>query len=197
MTTELEHRQDLDLAGRAAAGEESAWREIYDASCQNLFGLLVYQTGDRDAAKDLLQETFVTAMRKLSHYRGQGPLGGWLRTIALRKSLDWKRSLMRQAKRKLALLAESDTESPAAEAPRFDTEREALDTALKSLSGKQRAALLLREYEQMSFAEIAETIGCSEPTARVHHHRAREAMRRRMGGSPDNAIADEMEGLRP
>ena len=176
MTTEQEHRQDLNLAGRAAAGEESAWREIYDATCQNLFGLLVYQTGDRDAAKDLLQETFVTAMRKLPDYRGQGPLGGWLRTIALRKSLDWKRGLMRQAKRKLALLAESETETPGPEAPRFEGEREALDEALKRLSGKQRAALLLREYEQMSFAEIAETIGCSEPTARVHHHRAREAI---------------------
>ena len=55
MTTESEHRQDVTLARRAAGGDESAWRELYDRSCQNLLNLLCFQTGDRDMAKDLLQ----------------------------------------------------------------------------------------------------------------------------------------------
>ncbi len=197
MTTEQNNRQDLELARRAQAGEESAWREIYETTYQGLFGLLCYQTGDRDAAKDLLQETYVTAMRKLPGYFGTGPLGGWLRSIALRKSLDWRRTLMRQARRKLAFAAEAPSEAPGPEPPRFDAERAAFAGALKKLSAKQRAALLLRELEELSFAEIAETLGCGEATARVHYHRARESMRRLLGTSPRSTLADEMEGSRP
>ncbi len=197
MTSESEHRQDLDRARRAFGGDERAWREIYDETCQPLFQLLAYQAGDRDAALDLLQETYVTALRKLDRYGGRGPLGAWLRRIALHKALDWRRSLASRARQALKLSAEADKEAPRRPGLHFDAEREAFTSALGRLSPKQRAALLLREVEGLDFAEIAEAIGCRESTVRVHLHRAKDSMKRLLSSGESPVFAEELEGWQP
>jgi RNA polymerase sigma-70 factor (ECF subfamily) len=79
---------DRELAERAARGDEISWRRIYENTCDRLFALLCYQVRDRDTARDLLQETYIQAYRHLHRYRGEAPLGVWLRTIAVRKALD-------------------------------------------------------------------------------------------------------------
>ena len=93
----MTHRQDQELARRAAQGDEGAWRAIYDETCQPLFNFLCFQAGDRELARDLLQETYLKALRHLDGYRGQGSLLSWLRGIALRLCLDWRRGLGRPA----------------------------------------------------------------------------------------------------
>jgi RNA polymerase sigma-70 factor (ECF subfamily) len=173
---------DRELARRAADGDERAWREIYERTCDRLFALLRYQIGDREEALDLLQETYLRAYRALLSYRGDAPLETWLRRIALRKAIDWKRTVLRRLKRTVALSETSATIDPPDHEIRSDAERAALDRALGALSSKQRAALLLREWEEWSFREIAETLGCDESTARVHHTRARARMRKLLGG---------------
>ncbi|MCP4547797.1 MAG: RNA polymerase sigma factor [bacterium] len=201
MKTEQEHRQDLTLAERAARGDQAAWREIYNETSDGLFNLLTWQTGDRDTARDLMQETYVKAMKSLEGFRGDGSLGGWLRTIAMRKCLDWRRSLVRQARKRLAVLIESSSTSEAPQLVRFSAEETDFRQALVELSPRQRASLLLREIEEISFAEIGEILGCGEATVRVHYHRAREAMRRILGdaacGAGNDDRVDEMEGMQP
>ncbi len=76
---------DRQLARDACEGDEAAWRRIYDQTHARLFNFLCYQTGDRDVARDLLQETYVVAFTRLDTYRGEGSLLGWLRKVALRK----------------------------------------------------------------------------------------------------------------
>ena len=56
-------RPDLDLARRAASGDEDAWREIYTSTREKLFSLLSYHIGNRDEALDVLQETYVGAVK--------------------------------------------------------------------------------------------------------------------------------------
>ena len=79
--------EDLDLARAATGGDEKAWRRIYDETNQQLYNFLCYQTGDRDAAHDLLQETYVAALRRLDGFRGQGTLLSWLRSVGLEESV--------------------------------------------------------------------------------------------------------------
>ena len=67
-------REDLQLARTASSGDAVAWRAIYDQTCQPLFNFLCSQTGDRDAARDLMQETYVTALNRLDSYQGHGTL---------------------------------------------------------------------------------------------------------------------------
>jgi RNA polymerase sigma-70 factor (ECF subfamily) len=190
------NRQDQQLAWSAAEGDERAWRKLYEMTYQPLFNFLCYQVGDRETAKDLLQETYVVALGKLRDYRGEGPLLGWLRTIALRRSLDWRRRLRQQ----LTLLQRLASETPvspgdAADA-RLDVQSEAFQAALARLSPRQRAALILRELEEQTFQEIALALGCNEATARVHYHRARAGMRRWLDTETIEGVADEMGGQR-
>jgi RNA polymerase sigma-70 factor (ECF subfamily) len=175
---------DRELAQRAAAGDEPAWREIFERTSDRLFALLRFQVGNREEALDLLQETYLGAFRRLSAYRGDAPIEVWLRRIAVRKAIDWKRTALRKLKRTVSLTETAVRVDPPAAEIHGDAERAALDSALRSLSSMQRAALLLREWEGWSFREIAGALGCNESTARVHHTRARARMRKLLGGQP-------------
>lgn len=185
---------ELELAQAAFHGDDTAWRRIYDDTCQPLFNFLCYQTGDRDAAKDLLQDTYVTALARLDSFRGEGTLLGWLRAVALRKCLDWRRQVSLRL-RKLNLFAwqnSSELDQNAEEA--FPGLGEGIQAALDRLSSRQRAALLLRELEDQSFAQIAAGLGCGEPTARVHYHRACRNMKVWLEESDDLVFGSGAEG---
>jgi RNA polymerase sigma factor (sigma-70 family) len=187
-------RMDLELAGRAAGGDEPAWREIYERTCDRLFALLCYQIGNRDEALDVLQETYLRAFDRLGEYRGDAPIEAWLRVIALRKAIDWKRTILRRWKRTVELtesLVRTAPSEPEFSGPR---ERRELERALATLSPHQRAALLLREWEGRSFREIAEALCCKEGTARVHHARACARMRKALKGGPVRFRAGQPEG---
>jgi RNA polymerase sigma-70 factor (ECF subfamily) len=171
-----------DLTERARQGDQASWRAIYESTCDRLFAFLCYQIGDRDEARDVLQETYLQAFRRLETYRGDAPLEVWLRAIALGRSRDWKRVILRRFKRTAKLTESSALVEPDIEQVQFDSEHVALYAALRELSHHQRAALLLREWEERSFREIAELLGCAESTARVHHARAREHMRAALRG---------------
>ena len=186
---------DLELARRAAEGSESAWREIYERTCDSLFSLLYYQVGNREEALDLLQETYLQALRRLCDYRNEAPIHAWLRVIALRKAIDWKRTALRRLKKTVLLTENLVKVDPPARDLRTRTESAALQGALASLSRLQRAALLLREWEGWSFREIARTLRCKESTARVHHTRARARLRKLLG-SRSPAPRTEKEGQR-
>lgn len=189
-----EHRQDRALARQAARGDNAAWREIYEATCQPLFNFLCYQVGERETAKDLLQDTYLSALQNLGRYRGEGSLLSWLRTIALRKCLDWRRSLWQRLTRTSqvphTLVAPESHRSDA----RLEVAGAAFQRALGRLSGQQRAALLLRELEDLSYPEIAATLGCREATARVHHLRARTKMKKMLADGEAPALAEDMGG---
>jgi RNA polymerase sigma-70 factor (ECF subfamily) len=173
---------DRELALEAAQGNETSWKRIFEATCDRLFSLLCFQTGDRDEARDLLQETYLQAFRALPGYRGEAPLESWLRAIAMRKAIDWKRGILRRMKRTVPLgdtgrnRDEAMRIAPKVEARSSISERTALRRALDRLSERQRAALLLREWDERTFREIAVVLGCNESTARVHHTRARQRM---------------------
>jgi len=170
-------QSDRDLSERARGGDSAAWRAIYDSTCDRLFSFLCYQIGDRDEARDILQETYLQAFRSLDGYRGDAPIAVWLRSIALGRSIDWKRVILRRLKRTAHLDESSARVEPEIQGVRFASEDRELHRALGKLSHQQRAALLLREWEDLSFGEIARLLGCAESTARVHHARAREHMR--------------------
>jgi RNA polymerase sigma-70 factor (ECF subfamily) len=192
MPTDLQ--SDRNLSERARRGEPAAWRAIYDSTCDSLFAFLCYQVGDRDEARDILQETYLQAFRKLDAYRGEAPLEVWLRAIAFGRSTDWKRVMLRRLKRTVVLEESSARVEPDTDAVRFDSEGRALRRALAGLSHHQRAALLLREWEGRSFGEIAGLLGCAESTARVHHTRAREHMRASLRGTNRPLVERQWEG---
>ena len=181
---------DLDLARRAAARDEAAWRTIYERTRARLFSLLAYHVGDREEALELLQEVYLHAFKGLERYRGDGPLEAWFAIVAIRRARDWKRKVVRQRKH------EPDREEIArdmeADAPKGPDDvarrlRRVLDAALATLPERQRSAFLLREVEDLSFKEVAEALDVNEATARVHHLRARRALQEQLKDEPGAA----------
>lgn len=190
----LDLQIDRDLTERARQGDQASWRAIYESTCDRLFAFLSFQVGDRDEARDILQETYLQAFRRLDTYRGEAPLEIWLRAIALGRSIDWKRVMLRRLKRTARLTESSTLVEPDTQHVQFASEHRALYRALGQLSPRQRAALLLREWEGRSFREIGELLGCNESTARVHHARAREHMRVALGGDTHPVTQPDWEG---
>lgn len=170
---------DLDLAKRAADGDNAAWREIYTQSRDRLFALLVYHIGNREEALDVLQETYLAAVKGLSRYKGTGSLESWLCGIALRRARDWKRRMLRKFKKTDSM---EDAHPVEEIIPQPDPEeKRRLHAALNTLPERQRSAVLLHEWLGYSFGEIGEILGISEATARVHSFRARETLRGLLG----------------
>lgn len=192
---ERKRAEDLELAQAALAGDDKAWRKIYDQTHPSLFNFLCYQAGDRDTACDLLQDTYVTALARLDTFQGSGTLLGWLRAIALRKCLDWRRQVRSRLRKLTAFARESSSETAATAQEAFPGLGEGFQQALDNLSPRQRAALLLRELEDLPFADVAETLGCGEATARVHYHRACQNLREHFQQGDDLVFGTGAEGM--
>ena len=186
---------DMALARRALEGNEAAWREIYARTRERLFALLVYQIGNRDEALDLLQDTYLHAVRGLAGYRGTGSLEGWLIGIAIRRALGWKRRMLGRFRRTETL--EGEWQLGESEPGPDPDEGRRLNAALARLPARQRAAVLLHEWAGYSFREIGEVLGTSEATARVHAFRGREALRTDLAGDPTATPVIRIQEERP
>jgi RNA polymerase sigma factor (sigma-70 family) len=187
-------RADIELARLAVSGDQRSWRQIYDATCDRLSSILFCLVGDRDEAIDLLQETYLQAFQHIDRYRGDAPLEVWLRVIAVRKALDWRRTVLRRIRRMVPLTEASATVEAVAGAAGAGSVSPSLMAALGKLSPSQKAALILRECEGWSFTDVARALGCKESTVRVHHSKARERMRLALSRGSANWKADGLEG---
>lgn len=191
MTTE---HPDIALALRARTGDGAAWREIYGATRQRLFGLLAYQTGSRDEALDILQDTYLVALRSIDRYRAAGSLESWLVGIAMRRACDWKRRFLPRLKRSRSLedlpSGQEGTSRPYLEEGRH------LRQALSRLSDRQRSAVLLHEWFGYSYREVGESMGINEATARVHCFRGREILRELLSPAESNEVPARIQELR-
>lgn len=123
----------------------------------------------RDAAEDLLQETFLAALRAYPGFDGAKPRA-WLLAIARNKAIDESRS----AARRPVALAESDEIPGVAASPRDDA---SLWSAVAELPPKQRAAIVLRYALDLRYRDVGEAIGCSEEAARRSVHEGLKSLR--------------------
>jgi len=166
---------------------DEAWRSAYAAERPALLGFLRRQVRDRALAEDLVQETFVRALR--SGRGGEPPerLRGYLFTIAQNLVRDhWRRD----ARAPLMPLAGAGEEAfdPAddgAESPEAGARRRALarrvGAALEALPERYRTAFRMAAIEQRSYREIGEATGWSLDQVRVNVHRARRRLIEELG----------------
>lgn len=141
--------------------------QFYRDHSPAVYAFLVAQCRDRVWAEDLMQETFVKATRSLGGYRG-GNQRSWLFAIARTVFLDDVR------KRRPIPVAEV-TEAVAA--PIDIEESDAIERALGALPERQRLALVLCDQAGLSYAEVAEAVGCTQAAVKVLIHRARTNFR--------------------
>jgi RNA polymerase sigma factor (sigma-70 family) len=144
------------------------------------FGLVRRLAGSQALAEDLFQETMMAVFQGLSGFRGEAPLGAWVRQIAVSKCLMYLRSPWHCARLRLSSNGDSDAWSaeallPATPGPRaecLDVER-----ALASLAPTARAVVWLFEVEGYSHEEIAQSFGRSVSFSKSQLARAHTKLR--------------------
>lgn len=162
---------------RAKAGDREAMTVLVELYQDRVFALIWRMSFGRGAAvHDLAQETFVRVLRGIAAFSigGTAKLSTWILTIATRVVMNERRRAGRDR-------LELDDEAVAAAIVDGGFERSALAEALIAgiarLPDDQRAVLVLREYHELDYAEIAAALDIPENTVRSRLHRARTALR--------------------
>ena len=161
-------RDVREEAAAATGPTRLPWRELYDAHAAELVGYLWKLTGDREAANDLMQATFVAGIRDESALRDVANARAWLYRIATRIAM--KR--LRRA-RLIAFLPFTGRERSAEGIP--DVEGLAVREAMRAISPDQATALVLHYAHGFTRAEIADMTGRSEETIKSRIARGRRA----------------------
>jgi RNA polymerase sigma-70 factor (ECF subfamily) len=167
-----------DVLTRARSGSECAQAAIYAAVAPATFGLVRRLAGSKALAEDLFQETMMAVFQSLESFRGEAPLGAWVRQIAVSKCLMYLRSPWHRARLKLTYDGDSDwVESllPATPGPRAEVVD--LERALASLAPTARAVVWLFEVEGYSHEEIAQSFGRSVSFSKSQLARAHAKLR--------------------
>ena len=174
MVEDLTGRDDsLDnaLIKRWKEGDERAATALVERHATAL-ARYIGSLGERDAAEEVVQDTFVRAFASLESFRGDSSLRTWLFTIARRLVVDRRRAFRRR--REVGDLDEVDaaTEYTALDGLIASEAKRKVWGAVGKLSPTQREVFLLRVNEGLSYKEIAEVAGTTEGAARVHYHNA-------------------------
>ena len=180
---DLETVGEARIVAQALAGSQSAFEQIVRRYQRPIISLIARMTGDRALAEDLAQETFVKAFRSLAAFDTTRRLSSWLFRIAHNTTID----ALRRSRPPQVHIENVVSAADAPDDPPDPVERQelghALDAALDTLRPDQRAAIVLRYENGLSFDEIGTILGVPEVTARSHVHRARKELARLLTAS--------------
>jgi RNA polymerase sigma-70 factor (ECF subfamily) len=163
---------DIELLRHAAHGDSHAFHALIDRHAQRLYRVAVSLVGNASDAEDVLQETFIGAFRGLKGFQGRASVKTWLTRILMMQAAQFRRS--RKRKKTEIMPVDVSAASISSEAG-MD-----INAALADLSPEHRQVLVLREYEQMSYEEIAEVLDVPRGTVESRLHRARGELRERL-----------------
>jgi RNA polymerase sigma-70 factor (ECF subfamily) len=182
---EREYRQalsampDLEVIRRVLAGETSLYELLMRRYNRLLFRLARGVVSDDDEARDVAQEAYLLAYRKLDQFRGPDGFKSWLAQIALNEA--------RRRLRRPVLLVDAhddavvDLHALQSDEPEFDAmsceAQKIIEAAIDALPADFREVFMLRAVEQLSIAESAELLGIKQATVKTRFHRARTLLR--------------------
>ena len=176
---------DIDLIKRIEDGSRPAFEELVRKYQDKIYNLCCYMLHDPDTARDAAQETFLKAYSRLKDFRGECAFYSWLYRIAVNTCLDEKRKSHEVTDSMETTPAVEDIPSSGPSAERLYQSKEtgrAIQAALQKLPEALRAAIVLKEMEGLSYEEIGDTLAISVGTVKSRISRAREELRRLLGG---------------
>jgi RNA polymerase sigma-70 factor (ECF subfamily) len=173
---------ETELVTRAQGGERNAFSELVRIHAQGVQNVIYRMCGDMQLAEDAAQETFIQAWLHLSSYRPQSSLRNWLYRIAVNTTTD----MLRKEKRILPGAMEDfhlTDSQPSPEGRFLMEERTALvQKAISSLPDASRAVLVLKEYEGLSYQEIANVLDIPIGTVMSRLNYARGLLKKELEG---------------
>ncbi len=172
---------DNNLVTRAKSGDHNAFAELVLRHQKSLLRLAFRVLGDFEAAQDVVQESWFKAHQKIGSFEGRSAFKSWVFQITLntaKNKLRGRRPELIDIE-KAPLADDTDIEGDMM----HDDLKIAMQAEIDKLPLKQRHALSLRIYEDMSFSEIAEVMECPYDTAKANYRHALMKLRHRLGGT--------------
>jgi RNA polymerase sigma-70 factor (ECF subfamily) len=170
--------RERGLLDAVLTGDELAWRTWYEESFDGLYAYVLWRyAGLRDRADEVVQEVWLTAVRRLRSFDpGQGSFAGWLRGIAANVLRNHFRREARRARRTETLACDPVAADPEAGGRRQE-EAERIARALSTLPERYEAVLRAKYLEGRSVADIAAAGGQTVKAVESLLTRARQAFR--------------------
>ena len=212
LTAEPYERTDPDVALmlRVRDDDAEAFEELVKRYQSRLLTVMIHLVGQRDAADDLTQEVFLRVFSARRSYRPDARFTTWLYTIAHNVVHNWRRKRARQREVQVGgttgdshaavglsqLAVAGSGQMPTRGLDRREMS-EIVRAAVESLGERQRLAILLSKFEQMSYVDIAKTMGLSVPAVKSLLTRARLNLKEMLapyydrGGRPVGVAAGE------
>lgn len=176
---------DVTLALRAQDGDIRAFEVLLRRNQLPMYRVALKILGDPSDAEDAVQEAFVSAWRRLEHYRADAAFTTWLYRIVTNRCLNMTRSRQRHPTTPLhheERVVAAVTSVRPEDAAELDAELDALSAAVAALPVEQRVCWVLRENDGLGYDEIAEIVGATPTAVRGRLHRGRQQLARAMKG---------------
>jgi RNA polymerase sigma-70 factor (sigma-E family) len=169
-------------------GDVAAFSEFVEARSISLFRTAYLMVGDYQLAQDLLQEALVKTLVAWPRLRDHATVEAYTRRIVVNTSITWRRRKSFHERP-----AETLPEPAGADAVEDLVAHDELVEHLLALAPRQRAAIVLRYYQDLTEAQAAEAMGCSVGTVKSQVSDGLARLRSSMGPDLDYAITSEQE----
>lgn len=187
----------LESARTAAEGDFRAFEQLVRRYQKKVIANCRFLTRNPDCAEDLAQEVFVKAYFGLARYEGRSAFSTWLQRIKINHCFNYLKKQRGKAfvdieDANMQTAAEVVRQPEAEKAMIAAGERQQIAQILEAMPGNLRIAIILRDMDQLSYEEVAETMGISLPAVKMRIKRGREEFRRRfreMNGGMGPALA--------
>lgn len=193
MGQDLTLKTDLELVEEVRRGERRAFSELVKRHQRGLLRMSLRFVKDIDNAEDVVQESFIKAYEKLNSFEGRSSFKSWLYQITVNTA----RNRLRERRHDVTDIddVQIGVNAIAESALIHVAVAEMLQKEVDKLPFKQKTALVLRVYEDLSFSEIAEIMECPYDTAKANYRHALMKLRETFDGQKDLQIfSDEWAG---
>lgn len=194
---------DEELVARSIGGDTESFNQLVTRWERPIYALAYRVIGREEDARDVCQETFMRAFRSIHGFRGQAKFSSWLYRIALNLCRDWIRRERRaptvQAPEGVDVIEMASEQGPTESIEELVSRRDIgrlIERAMATLSEEQRTAIILKEYQGLTFQEIADLQGCPLSTVKTRLYQGLTVLRRELekqGMEDPFALARERE----
>ena len=168
--TDHSSADDRTLVRAAQRGDMATFEELVARHRDKIYARAYSMMRNEEEAVDLSQEAWVKGWQRLRQFQGESSFGTWMTRVVINLCLDQLRKQKRQRTESIEAMDEESggverqmpvvTVNPTAGLERGEL-RQRIDQALGQLSYEHRTSLVLHEFEEMEYREIAKTMGCS------------------------------------
>lgn len=178
---------DEELVARSAGGDLDSFNQLVVRWERPIYALAYRVIGREEEARDVVQEAFLRAYRSLGGFRGQAKFSSWLYRITLNLCRDWIRRHRRapfvETPEGVDVIEMAGEHGPTESVEDLVARQDLgafVTRALDALTEDQRTAIVLKEYQGLTFQEIADLLGCPLSTVKTRLYQGLVVLRREL-----------------